>query len=106
MPLHLGPRLPWGVKGDTKPLEAAAYYDLIHLARYITCEIFVCTGFTDQLCPPSNVIAFYNALNPKCRKTLSTNPRTGHFGTTKNVKGIQRLEKLVNSITVFNYTEK
>ena len=94
------------LKGDTKPLEAAAYYDLVHLAQYITCEIFVCTGFTDQLCPPSNVIAFYNALNPKCRKTLSTNPRTGHFGTTKNVKGIQRLEKLVNSITVFNYTEK
>ncbi len=79
------------------------YHDMVNLAPRIRCEIFVCTGFTDELCPPSNVFAFYNALSGTTRKTMYTNPRTGHYGTTKNVKGNERLAKYFNSITVQQY---
>ncbi len=91
--------------GDRRPLEAGAYYDLVNLAPRIKCETFVCTGFTDELCPPSNVYAFYNALPDSTPKVMSTNPRTGHYGTTSNVRGNARLEQLFRSIVVQNYTE-
>ena len=82
-------------------LKAAAYFDIVNLAPRTKCEVYVCTGFTDETCPPSNVFAYYNAL--KCKKLMTTNPKTGHFGTTKNIKGNAKLEELVGSITVYNY---
>ena len=88
-------------KDDSRPYEAGAYFDIVNFAPRTNCEVFVCTGFTDETCPPSNVYAYYNAL--KCPKTMSTNPRTGHFGTTKNIKGNAKLEALIGSITVYNY---
>ena len=87
--------------GDLLPLKTGAYFDIVHFAPRTKCEVFVCTGFVDESCPPSNVFAYYNALN--CKKTMSTNPATGHFGTTKNIKGNAKLEELIGSITVFNY---
>ena len=88
-------------KGDMRPYTTAAYYDIVNFAMRTKCEVFVCTGFTDETCPPSNVFTYYNALT--CKKNMSTNPFTGHFGTTKNIKGNKKLEELVGSITVYNY---
>ena len=89
------------LKGDDRPFKAGAYFDIVNFAPRTKCEVFVCTGFADETCPPSNVYAYYNAL--KCKKSMSTNPRTGHFGTTKNIKGNKKLEELVGSITVYNH---
>ena len=88
-------------KGDMRPYTTAAYYDIVNFAMRTKCEVFVCTGFTDESCPPSNVFTYYNALT--CKKGMSTNPFTGHFGTTKNIKGNKKLEELVGSITVYNH---
>ncbi|MBE6387477.1 MAG: acetylxylan esterase [Lentisphaerae bacterium] len=87
-------------EGD-RLFNAVAYFDIVNFAPRTKCEVFVCTGFADETCAPSNVYAYYNAL--KCKKSMSTNPRTGHFGTTKNIKGNKKLEELVGSITVYNY---
>ncbi|NMA42187.1 MAG: prolyl oligopeptidase family serine peptidase [Oligosphaeraceae bacterium] len=87
-------------QGDTQAYQAGNYFDLVNLAPLITCEVFVCTGFADEVCPASNVFAFYNALT--CKKSMTTNPRTGHNSATQNIKGNQRLEELINSALLTN----
>ena len=82
------------------------YYDVVNLASLIRCEVFFCTGFADELCPPSNVIAAYNNLPEGTPKSFTSNPTTGHFGTTVNVKGNQWLEKFFQNVKVNAYTEK
>ena len=86
--------------------KALDYYDVVNLAALIRCEVFFCTGFADELCPPSNVIAAYNNLPESTRKSFTTNPATGHFGTTVNVKGNQWLERFFQKVKVNAYTEK
>ena len=82
--------------GDMRAYDAGNYFDLVNMAPLIKCEVFVATGFADELCPPSNVFAFYNAL--KCPKCMSTTPHGGHDKTTMNVKGEQWLDQLMRSI--------
>ena len=53
----------------------------------IHCPTFVCTGFVDEVCFPSSVYAFYNALPANIKKVMTTNPSTGHYGTTANTAG-------------------
>ncbi|MDD5728930.1 MAG: acetylxylan esterase [Victivallales bacterium] len=86
-------------------LQCTAYYDGVNFAPRIRCEIHCCTGFVDTACPPSNVMAFYNALPKKTVKSMSTNPRTGHFGTTKDVKGDKRLAEYFANAVVQQYGE-
>ena len=88
-------------KGDLRPYSVVPYFDIVNMASRTNCEVFVCTGFSDETCPPSNVYTYYNAL--KCKKFMSSNPFTGHFGTTKNIKGNKKLEELVGSVKVYNY---
>lgn len=82
------------------------YYDVVNFATLIRCEVFFCTGYSDELCPPSNVIAAYNNLPPETRKSFSSNPATGHYGTTVNVKGNQWLKTFFQNVKVNAYTEK
>jgi cephalosporin-C deacetylase-like acetyl esterase len=79
------------------------YHDAVNFAPMIQCDIYVCTGFTDELCTPSSVYAFYNNLTAARIKAMTTDPRTGHYGMTKNVKGDKRLEELCNSIRAHQY---
>ena len=65
--------------------HAVAYCEVGHLARRIRCECYFCTGFADENCMPSHVLAAYNNVPATVRKTLCTNPRTGHYGTTRDV---------------------
>lgn len=88
------------LKSNEKIKSMVAYHDAVNFAPMIKCDIYVCTGFTDELCSPSNVYAFYNNLTAARSRTMTTNPRTGHYGTTANVKGRKRLEELFRSIQV------
>ena len=90
-------------KGDKRPLESCAYYDCVNFAPMIKCEIYVCTGFSDELCPPSNVYAFYNAIPKTTKKMISTNPFTGHGGLTPNPNADKRLEQLRQDVKVQRY---
>ncbi|MDD5727912.1 MAG: acetylxylan esterase [Victivallales bacterium] len=86
-------------------LQCTAYYDGVNFAPRIRCEIHSCTGFVDTTCPPSNVMAFYNALPQKTVKSMTTDPRTGHFGTTRDVPGDKRLAKYFANAVVQQYGE-
>ena len=86
--------------GDRRMLDTGAYFDCVNFAPMIKCEIYVCTGFVDEVCPPSNVFAFYNAIPKTTKKIMTTNPGTGHDSTSRNVKGNERLEKLMKSVKI------
>ena len=58
------------------------YCDIAHLAKFIKCECYFCTGFADEVCTPSNVYSAYNNVPAGVKKFMTTNPRTGHYGTT------------------------
>ena len=79
---------------------------MANLATLIRCEVFFCTGFADEGCTPSTVIAAYNNLPETTKKNFSSNPTTGHYGTTVNVKGNEWLEKFYQNVKVQAYTEK
>lgn len=88
------------LKSNENIQSMVAYHDAVNFAPMIKCDVYVCTGFTDELCSPSNVYAFYNNLTAARNRIMTTNPRTGHYGTTANVKGRRRLEELFRSIQV------
>ena len=88
------------LKAHPEYLETGFYYDTVNFGKRIKCETFVCTGFADELCPPSNVYAFYNAIPATVKKSMSTNPFTGHYGTTRNVKGNERLRKMFRQVII------
>ena len=73
--------------------KAVPYCDTAHLAKRITCECYFGTGFADEVCTPSNVFAAYNNVPKEVKKTMYTNPRTGHYGTTRDVNAEKRLEE-------------
>ena len=85
--------------GDREPLEAGAYFDCVNFAPMIKCRTFVCTGGTDELCPPSNVYAFYNALPAETQKQIFFNPGVGHYGQI-NRSVAPHLKKLFDSIRI------
>jgi len=47
----------------------------------------------------------YNNIPATTKKSMSTNPLTGHYGTTKNVKGDKRIEEFFRGITVQKFTD-
>ena len=94
------------LKSDPGIVEGGFYYDAVNFGRRITCETFVCTGFTDESCCPSNVFAFFNAIPATTKKTMTTNPRTGHFGTTKEIKGDSRIAEIFRGTTIGELPKK
>ena len=86
--------------------KALGYFDVVNMAALIRCEVFFATGFADEGCPPSNVLAAYNNLPASTPKALTTHPATGHYGTTVNVKANERLKKFFQNVKVGAYTEK
>lgn len=88
------------IEADPRRAVTLAYHDGVNLAPRIKCDIYVCTGFADELCTPSSVFAFYNALPATTKKFMSSNPSTGHYGTTKNTAGDKRLWDVFRSVTV------
>jgi cephalosporin-C deacetylase-like acetyl esterase len=90
------------IEADPRRAVTLAYHDAVNFAPRIKCDIYVCTGFADELCTPSGVFTFYNALPATTKKFMSSNPRTGHYGTTKNTAGDKRLLDVFRSVTVFH----
>ncbi|MDD5729471.1 MAG: acetylxylan esterase [Victivallales bacterium] len=72
------------MESDDRIPKTASYFDAVNFARMIHCPIYVCTGFIDNICPPSNVFTFYNAISSSAKKHMTTNPYTGHGGTTRD----------------------
>ena len=83
------------IKAHPEWLTTGFYFDAVNFAKRIKCETFVCTGFTDEACCPSNVFAFYNAIPATTKKTMTTNPRTGHYGTTVDPRANARFAAFV-----------
>ena len=92
-----------GKSATPENCRAAEYYAGSNFAPRITSEIHFCTGFVDTSCPPSGVFVTYNTLPEKTVKSISTDPRTGHYGTTKHVNGDRRLEQYFGSTEVQKY---
>lgn len=90
------------IEADPRRAVTLAYHDGVNFAPRIKCDIYVCTGFADELCTPSGVFAFYNALPAGTKKFMSSNPSTGHYGTTRNTAGDKRLQDAFRSVTVFH----
>ncbi len=101
-------RMPYGwfrTERDPATLEFGFYFDAINFARRISCEVYVCTGFTDETCRTSGVLALYNAIPATTKKALTTDPRTGHFGSTKNVKGDARVAEIFHNTVISELPE-
>jgi len=90
------------IEADPRRAVTLAYHDGVNFAPRIKCDIYVCTGFADELCTPSGVFAFYNALPATTNKFMSSNPSTGHYGPPKNTAGDKRLSDVFRSVTVFH----
>jgi len=90
------------IEADSRRAVTLAYHDGVNFAPRIECDIYVCTGFVDERCTPSSVFAFYNALPATTKKFMSTDPCTGHYGTTKNTAGDKRLLDIFRSVTVYD----
>ncbi|MDD4869033.1 MAG: acetylxylan esterase [Kiritimatiellae bacterium] len=98
--LYRGKEFVARIEADPRRAVTLAYHDGVNFAPRIKCDIYVCTGFADELCTPSSVFAFYNALPATARKFMSSTPSTGHYGTTKNTAGDKRLLDTFRSVTV------
>ena len=85
----------WQKKSAITPAMRAAvpWFDVVHFASRINCEVYFCTAFCDEVCTPSNVYSAYNNLPPDTKKFIFTNPRTGHYMTTRDLKADQRKER-------------
>lgn len=96
------------VKGELTPemINALGYFDAVNFTPLIKCETVFCTGFTDELCPPSNVYAAYNNLPAGTKKGIYTNPHGGHYGSTKNIKGDKRVAEFFDAISLRQYPGK
>ena len=96
-------------KGAKSPaaLKAQSYYDCVNFAPMIKCPVFISTGGTDELCPPSNVFSVFNALpaETKAKSQMFFNPAVGHYGQI-NASANPRIRKLLNSIVITRYDDK
>ena len=77
-----------------------AYHDAGNFMRFIKCESYFCTGFADELCTPSGVYASYNNVPATTKKVMFTNVRTGHYGTTRDLKAAGRIAEFFRATEV------
>ena len=99
------PRQGWAK--TPQALLAQSYYDCVNFAPMIKCPVFICTGGTDELCPPSNVVAVFNALPAatKAKSQFFFNPAAGHYGQI-NSSANPRIRRLLNAIVINPYDDK
>jgi len=88
-------------------LKAQSYYDCVNFAPMIKCPVFISTGGTDELCPPSNVFSVFNALpeETKAKSQMFFNPAVGHYGQINSTAN-PRIKKLLNSVVITRYDDK
>ncbi len=72
-----GPTLADRVKGTSPEYtECTKYYDGVYLATRIKCPVHINSGYGDSECPPTGIVALYNAI--KSEKSLSLNQCREH----------------------------
>ena len=88
-------------------LKAQSYYDCVNFAPMIKCPVFISTGGTDELCPPSNVFSVFNALPEatKAKSQMFFNPAVGHYGQI-NATANPRIKKLLDSVVINRYDDR
>ena len=91
--------------GDRRALVTVSYFDCVNFAPMVKCEIFMCTGGTDETCPPSGVYAAYNALPATTKKSFFFNPRTGHGGQIR-ASVTPKIKALFDTIKVNPFDNK
>lgn len=67
-----------GEQDFRKVEECVKYFDVVHFARRIQCEVFMAAGLLDRTCPPGNVYAAYNVI-PSKKKYMYCYPEKGHL---------------------------
>ena len=87
-------------------LLAQSYYDCINFAPMINCPVFISTGGTDELCPPSNVFVVFNSLPAatRAKSKMFFNPGAGHYGQI-NKSAAPHIKRLLDSVVIDRYTE-
>jgi cephalosporin-C deacetylase-like acetyl esterase len=65
------------VAGDEQMIRTAGYFDAANFAKNITCKVYMRTGGTDGVCPPTSVFAAYNNI-PSQDKVIEFSPLGGH----------------------------
>ena len=92
-------------EGTPEILKELSYYDVCNLTPLFHCESYFCAGYADEACFPSKVLAAYNNLPKELKKGFYGNPHTGHYGTTKNIVGNERIARFFRETTVGLYPE-
>ncbi len=64
--------------------DGLGYYDVVNMAKRVTCETFISAGLGDYVCPPSGVSVLYN--NVKAPKTIEYIQGSTHGYTPPNPK--------------------
>ncbi len=101
-----GRAMRWNTEdGSPEVLRALSYYDVCNLTPHFHSETYFCAGYADEACHPSKVLAAYNNLPVGIIKGYYGNPRTGHYGTTKNIAANERIAKFFHETTVGIYPE-
>ncbi|MBQ6353294.1 MAG: acetylxylan esterase, partial [Lentisphaeria bacterium] len=86
-------------------LKAQSYYDCVNFAPRIKCPVFICTGGSDELCPPSNVFAVYNAMPAGTKKQMFFNPGAGHYGQIDRTAD-PKIQEMMMSGVIDRYVEE
>ena len=80
--------IPWmcdikGMKSEFRPAytEALSYFDSVFFGKRIddSVNITILAGLGDYICPPSGVVAFYNALSGKVTLTFEQGMTHGYY---------------------------
>ncbi len=91
--------------GDRRALVTTSYFDCVNFAPMVKCEVFMCTGGTDETCAPSSVYAAYNALQAATKKEIFFNPKTGHYGQI-NASIAPKIDALFKAVKVKPFDNK
>ena len=59
-------------------MKVLNYYDVIHFAKRVNCDIAVAAGLLDYVCSPTSVMAAYNNIPAGVKKTIQIKPSGTH----------------------------
>lgn len=79
-------------KNIVEKVKTMQYYDVVNFAKKVTVPGFYSTGYNDNTCSPTSVLAAFNSI--KATKEIVITPISGHwrFGET-NDKAMQWLQE-------------
>ena len=85
-----------GLPDNPAVCKTAAYFDNIYFAKRIKAEAWWSTGFVDNVCVPTGVLAAFNNLPAGIVKEITMTPAGNH--STPNTKGNARLDQFFKDL--------